>query len=692
MQLNKNIVCSLLMLTFLTSFEGRSQAQHKISAIARAYGDSIVLRWAPGSAVAWEAANRNGFLVERYVLVKDGVLQQDPSKEMMTSTPLMPWKVERWKDIVQKDKYSALAAQALYGKTFQLTTGRMGDVSQVYQKVKESEARFSMALFAADVSAATAEASALRFTDKSVKTGERYLYRIYTPSKSMVIDTAFCYIGADDQRELPKPYDVQAFYTRKNAVITWDKIYVQDIYTAYIIERSDDGGKAFTRLNDLPLVNTNAEAESSDRAIYTDSLPALNKRYVYRVRGMNAFAETGPPSDTVSVIGHASPEYAPVITSAMAIDNNQVSVKWEFPKAQEKTIQEFQVERASKASGSYELLRGALDVKERQFRDDAPLTNGYYRVKVVGADRSERTSLPHLVQLIDSIPPSMPRALQGIMDSTGVVTLRWTQNNEADLRGYRVYRANFSNDEYFQVTAGPVSDTVYRDTLNVRTLTKVVYYKIVAIDHNFNPSDFSDPLELQRFDKLPPVPPVFRTYAARADGVYLEWQPSTSDDVVETRLLRRQKGSARWETIALFRQDSAVTQYFDREIPAKRMYEYTLCAYDGSDNASVGQVPISLQRVDNGVRPPVQDLKGIADRQRKNITLSWNYGDTRVSKFSVYRQIGDGPLTVYKTIPASEFRFVDKALRVNTVYSYRVKGFTSDGGESPFSDLIVVEY
>lgn len=692
MQRNKHIVGFLLMFMFLTSFEGRSQTQHKISAIARAYGDSIVLRWAPGSAVAWEAANRNGFLIERYVLVKDGVLRENPSKEMLTSAPLMPWRVERWKGIVQKDKYSALAAQALYGKTFQLTTGRMGDVSQVYQKVKESEARFSMALFAADVSAVTAEASALRFTDKSVKAGERYLYRIYTPSKSIAIDTAFCYVGADDQRELPKPYDVQAFYTRKNAVITWDKIYVQDVYTAYIIERSDDDGKSYARLNDLPLVNTDAEAESSGRAIYTDSLPALNKRYVYRVRGMNAFAETGPPSDTVSVIGHAAPEYAPVITSAVAINNNQVSVTWKFPKGQEGAINEFQVERGSKASGTYTPISGGLHVSERQFVDDAPLNNGYYRVKVIGADGSERTSLPHLVQLIDSIPPSMPRGLRGSMDSTGVVKLSWAPNQETDLRGYRVYRANFSNDEYSQVTAGPVTDTVYSDTLNVRTLTKTVYYKVVAIDHNFNPSDFSEPLELQRFDKLPPVPPVLRTYTARAEGVYLEWQPSTSNDVAETRLLRRQKGSTMWETIAVFRQDSSVTQYYDREIPAKRMYEYTLCAYDGSGNASVGQLPVSLQRVDNGVRPPVRDLEGIADRQRKRITLSWDYPDMPAAKFSVYRQVGDGPLTVYKTIPASEYRFEDTALRVNTVYSYRVKAFTNDGGESPFSDLVVVEY
>jgi hypothetical protein len=570
--LNKHIAFTLL-LTLLISYEGGAQTPHKISAIARAYGDSIVLRWAPESAISWEAANRNGFMIERYLLVKDGVVQEHPQKEILTSAPLLPWKVDRWKDIVQKDKYSALAAQALYGKTFELTTGRMGDVSQIYQKVKESEARFSMALFAADVSAVTAEASALRFTDKSVRKGERYLYRIYTPSQSVAIDTAFCYIAADDRKELPRPYDVQASYTRKNAVITWDKIYVQDIYTAYIIERSDDGGTTFQRLNDLPLVNTERGLESPERGIYTDSLPALNKRYFYRVKGMNAFAEIGPPSDTVSVMGQAAAEYAPVITSALAVNNSQVTLTWDFPKSQEHTIRTFEVERASKASGSYDILGEGLSVKERRFTDNSPISNGYYRVKVVAADGSERISLPHLVQLIDSIPPAMPRGLQAVMDSTGVVALRWFRNNESDLRGYRVYRANFSNDEYFQVTKSAVADTVYHDTLNVRTLAKKVYYKVVAIDHNFNPSDFSESLEVRRFDRMPPVPPVFRNYSARAEGVQLEWQPSTSDDVAETHLMRRPKGSAVWVTIAVFGIDSVTTQYFDRELPAGKIFE-----------------------------------------------------------------------------------------------------------------------
>jgi fibronectin type 3 domain-containing protein len=611
---------------------------------------------------------------------------------MLTTAPLRPWEIKRWERIVKKDQYAALAAQALYGKTFQLSTGRMADASQIYQKVKESDARFSMALFAADISPVVAEASGLRFTDTSVQKGERYVYRIYTSSPKISIDTAFVYISAGDTTELPKPHDVQASYTQGNAVITWDRTYIQDIYTAFIVERSDDNGATFKRLNDLPLVNTYTGATSPDRAIYTDSLPSMGRRYFYRVKGINAFAETGPPSDPVSVIGHLSANHTPVITQAIAGNNREVHLSWSYPATAEKTITGFQVERAARASGAYQILRKEINVRERQFVDTAPASNGYYRVKAIGIDESEKVSLPHLVQLIDSVPPSAPLGLNGKIDSTGLVTLSWKKNTEQDLKGYRVYRANFANDEFFQVTSGTIADTVYQDKANLQTLTKSLFYKIVAVDQNYTPSDFSAVLELKRYDKIPPVSPVFTDYSARAEGVILAWQPSSSEDVAETRLNRRVKSQALWKTVAVFRSDDTTRHYFDKEPVAGKAYEYALVAVDLSGNESGSQEPITLQRINTRARAAIRDFKAIANKQHKEIKLSWSYGDARAAKFQVYRQIGEGALMLYATISGNEAQFTDKALRINTKYGYRVKAIGNDGSESPATELIIVEY
>ena len=39
---------------------------HNLQVIARSYGDSVVLRWAPGLATLWYFANKSGYVVTRY--------------------------------------------------------------------------------------------------------------------------------------------------------------------------------------------------------------------------------------------------------------------------------------------------------------------------------------------------------------------------------------------------------------------------------------------------------------------------------------------------------------------------------------------------------------------------------------------------------------------------------------------------
>jgi hypothetical protein len=48
------------------------QKQHAVIALASARYDSIVIRWAPAGQVAWLSGNRHGYLIERFVIARDG--------------------------------------------------------------------------------------------------------------------------------------------------------------------------------------------------------------------------------------------------------------------------------------------------------------------------------------------------------------------------------------------------------------------------------------------------------------------------------------------------------------------------------------------------------------------------------------------------------------------------------------------
>jgi hypothetical protein len=77
------------------------------------------------------------------------------------------------------------------------------------------------------------------------------------------------------------------------------------------------------------------------------------------------------------------------------------------------------------------------------------------------------------------------------------------------LLGYRVLWANDSTHEFSSRTNEIWMDTTFVDTVSLNTLTRNVYYRIVAVDTRYHHSAPSDILELVRPDVVPPVAPIF---------------------------------------------------------------------------------------------------------------------------------------------------------------------------------------
>ena len=71
------------------------------------------------------------------------------------------------------------------------------------------------------------------------------------------------------------------------------------------------------------------------------------------------------------------------------------------------------------------------------------------------------------------------------------ITLRWSPNTESDLHKYNIYRdTSFSAATLIDSVVGSPPDTFYIDT--GLTNGQIYYYRISAIDTNFNESDFSN--------------------------------------------------------------------------------------------------------------------------------------------------------------------------------------------------------
>lgn len=667
-------------------------ARPKIELIARPLKDSILLRWAPDNSLLWEEANRSGYVLERITLMRDGKILNAPVHKILTQTPMLPQPLNQWEIAVKSNKYAAIGGQALYGKTFDLKNKRV-DLYSALIKVQERDTRFSFALFSADRSPEVAKLMGLWYTDSHVQNNEKYLYKIYLANSKSKADTGYVYTGTSEFQPLPKPLDLKTSFANRKVNISWNQKYFRQIYNAYMLERSDDGGKIFHSVNNEPLVNLTPSDKTDPELFYaTDSLPENHKTYFYRVRGLSSFGETSEPSDAVSGAGHPDISFTPYITEKLSVDNKKVTLKWEFPSAKNGEIAGFKLARSSNPKNNFAYVAKNLSVETREFTDEHPLLTNYYVIAAFNSSGEETRSMPVLVQLIDSLPPDPPVQLKGFIDSTGKVTLCWKRNTEEDIYGYRIYRANYATEEYSQITTAPVTDTCFIDKISLKTLTKSIFYRLMAIDQKQNHSAFSQPLEIKRPDKTPPVQPLFTTALSSEEGVHLEWINSTSEDVKSYALYRSIPGSQQWKLIAAFEASDSVARYTDKQADSVNYCAYTLIAKDFDNNESQPATPVNGKKIDTGIRSGIDKIFTDINREKGSIQLAWKKPQGIIYRYLIYRSKGANELTLYKSVDGTSEIFTDTYLEANTRYQYRIKVVFVDGSQSGFSKLVDLNY
>ena len=246
-----------------------------------------------------------------------------------------------------------------------------------------------------------------------------------------------------------------------------------------------------------------------------------------------------------------------------------------------------------------------------------------------------------------------------------------------------------------------VNDTIFIDSVGLKTLTTKVLYKVQAVDEYINPSEYSKAGILRRPDVVPPVPPVFTQVISADSGVYLGWQVSTSLDVGRHALYRQERGkNNEWVLIKnILVSEDTTSKYID--IPPKTGvdYQYTLIAVDSSNLESPPAKPVTARRIDNGLRGKIKKLKARkTEDDPVAIALKWELemSEDRVGEipesFSIYRGVELGKIRLYATVKGDVNTWKDTGLKRGTSYKYRIQANFKRGAVSKFSELVIIKY
>jgi fibronectin type 3 domain-containing protein len=681
---------------------------------ARAQSDKILLRWAVDQPNAWAIANKYGFVVERYTVLRNGhvyaglekvVLAQSGIQQrvkgdygtdtivynLLTPTPLKPRPQLEWNEIATKNDEAAIIAQGLFGEGFAVTGGGY-DLGRMMNMATEGEQRFAFSLMAADRNFEAAQMAGWGFVDNTVKPNEKYLYRIYAavPANKMKIDTGGVYIGTADQYTLPAPKDPDAKFADKSVLLSWNYKLLKDEYASYYVERSEDG-KNFSRLSNVPVMNLNENDDRiPSRMYYADSLPQNNKKYYYRVVGISCFGEQSPPSPIVEGTGHEMLVYVPNIRSADITDSKTATLQWEFANEGTRLLDRFELQVASKAEGPFKTVSTKIDPAKRSITYNKLKATNYFVVTAVDKQGNQTQSFPYLVQPIDSTPPAVPDGLTATIDSMGRVALKWKANTEEDLAGYVVMKGNLKDEEMKVMNPEPFIATEFKDSVNLAMLNSKVYYAVMALDKRYNQSKACPAIELVKPDKIPPVSPVFSNYSVDSGKVKLTWINSTSEDVAAHKLYRKIIGDtiSQWVLIKQF-EGRTISGFTDDKAESGKTASYTILAVDNSKNESAPSTPLTIRITDASMVQSVKKLRATAQRTNNNILVEWNMDRKDVTEYRIYRSSNAQPTSLWKVITGDNTAVEDKEVTPGNTYQYGVRAVLKDGRLSGWKEVNV---
>lgn len=676
--------CVFFLCFILNSAVGQDTA--RIYVRARVQKDAILLRWAASTPLSWKQTNRSGFRMERYTVVREGKLLENPEKTILGENELIKAKpLDFWVPLLETNDNAGIIAQALYGDEFELTGGDAQGLARIVNLAQELEQRFTFSLYAADQDFEVACMAGWGWRDVTVKKNERYLYRILpaTPEDSARIQGGSVYTSLEEYRELPRPIGLEGVWNDRSVLLSWTYGALASYYNSYYIEKSADG-EVFRRLPGRPVSNlNNKDKRLSDRIVYMDSLPDNTQTYYYRVRGITTFGELGPVSDTVSGKGVRVLAYVPIVRRAVVDDQGKLDMEWEFAAEGEELIEGFELRRSDRANGTFRTVMKGISPGLRSLKYGELESGNYFTIAAIPFEGQERVSYPVLVQPLDTIPPARPQGLTGRIDSVGKVVLSWVRNQESDLLGYKVYRANLKGEEPYPLMDIAWRDTCFTDSVFIADLNPEVFYYVAAVDKRYNHSPLSERLDLSKPDVIPPLSPLIDDYRVTTRGIEIHWVTSPDEDVKEHLLYRREKGADSTEVLVGRIAGKTIDRYLDSVFDAGKRYVYSIFAEDrsGLRSAPTPSVTVNAPKTKTGIQA-VERFDAVVDKANLLVKLVWSGNLKDVKEFHIYRREGDLPMAMWRTLPGWQTEVMDEQLSVGLEYEYMIRALFEKGGYS----------
>jgi uncharacterized protein len=639
--------------------------------------NEVLLRWAPANKKVFDLALVNGYKITR---------TDDVGNKIVLHSGLKPLPKEdsAWFSLLRKNENAIFAVNVIY-------QNKPKEGLPLKEQQNNEMMAYNMFLMSCNFDAEIAEAGALFFRDKNIDPARRYTYRIEVNGlpPALKLLPGNVNVKAGDLSKNPPINNLAGIFKNKSVRLKWKAADLTSSYCAYDIERSKDSIN-YVKLNKAPVIMISSQFEKNKQFIfYLDTFPTVKEKYYYRIKGINHFGELSEGSNVVSAIGYEPLNSYPLIDSIKVINNLRVYLHFRMEnKKENEKPKEYILMRSKKDKGPYTKIFSSAVPSE--YLDEKPESANYYKVGALTYGGDTLYSFSYLALISDTIPPSPPKNLKAKVDLKGNVTLSWDKNPEPDVRGYKILKSNALHEEFVQINKEFALEPQFKDKLNLKTLTKNIYYSVVATDKRYNNSVKCTPIEVKRPDTICPVKPVLTSLELKDNGIKVNWINSSSEDVKYYVLYRSTELSGKDTKLTEWKAMDSLRSFLDTTVIPGVGYKYRLLVSDEDDNISISNNP--YVKFETGYRRKLTNVNYSVDRTQRTISLKWNYPEKEIEKYVLYRAKKGGSLTIIKTLPAKTSEFIDDTPNMGNIYEYRIKPVFANGAEGIISDAIIIEF
>lgn len=537
----------------------------------------------------------------------------------------------------------------------------------------------------------------LSYSDYDVKKNIEYKYvatRVDRNGKESAYSKPSTVTFGIPPYELKGPLNTTAILSLNGVTLTWEANPSDSGAFYFNIYRSLQPTGPFTMLNKRPVVIFYRENDDEKpTGSYSDETVVIGRDYYYSVVDVDIAGNESDKDPILKITPKDNtPPAIPYKVEAKSSSSGNI-ITWE--KVIDTDLSGYFIYRSIIADSLFTRLSEILIPPDTGYYVDntaLPNTQYYYRVTAIDRSGNESAQSATGFTVFESKKRPLPPGHVIAEGTSEGVVIKWRSNEEEDLRGYFVFRADNPEAKPVQISGMIGKDTTfYRDTDRHISPKGTYWYSVQAVNFTGYCSNFSAAVPAVTNKTVSPEPPLSFHGYQDVIGNRLFWEVPMDNTVAGYNIYRAISSyEPAWERLNPNPLGWKQRAYTDSSAITGTEYVYHIKSVN---ERSVESKPSHSIKLTTFSPPPLPPGNLIISKIKDGLKISWDPTMERMAAgYYLYRRSGNDTINKLTAEPISraksEFRDTDliKGIR----YYYSISSVDSNNREGRRS--LEVEY